>query len=183
MSRRAGWAARSGAASTTIAATCRFRPAKLGRMIEVRGLVYDYPAHRALHGVSFDVRPGAVLALVGPNGAGKSTLLRCVAALDNPTEGRITGAALDPQADPGAVHALLGYLPDFFGLYDDLSVGRALTYAARSRGVANETAAGAVAKAAARVGLTDRLQARAGELSRGLKQRLAIGQTIVHSPK
>ena len=152
-------------------------------MIEVRDLVYDYPAQRALAQVSFDVRPGAVLALVGPNGAGKSTLLRCVAALDAPTEGRITVAGLDTQADPRAVHALLGYLPDFFGLYDDLSVERALTYAARSRGVAQEATAAAVAKAAARVGLTDRLQARAGELSRGLRQRLAIGQTIVHSPK
>lgn len=152
-------------------------------MIEVRDLVYDYPAHRALNRVSFDVRPGAVLALVGPNGAGKSTLMRCVAALDNPTEGRIAVAGLDTQADPRAVHALLGYLPDFFGLYDDLSVERALTYAARSRGVARDKAAGAVAMAASRVGLTDRLQARAGELSRGLKQRLAIGQTIVHSPK
>ena len=101
-------------------------------MIEVRDLVYDYPAQRALAQVSFDVRPGAVLALVGPNGAGKSTLLRCVAALDAPTEGRITVAGLNTQADPRAVHALLGYLPDFFGLYDDLSVERALTYAARS---------------------------------------------------
>lgn len=152
-------------------------------MIEVRDLVYDYPTQRALHGVSFDVRPGAVLALVGPNGAGKSTLLRCVAALDDPTEGRIAVAGLDTQANPRAVHALLGYLPDFFGLYEDLSVERALTYAARSRGVAAEHATAAVAKAAGRVGLTDRLQARAGELSRGLKQRLAIGQTIVHSPK
>jgi len=146
-------------------------------------VVYDYPSARALHGVSFDVQAGAVLALVGPNGAGKSTLMRCIAALDVPTEGTIRVAGLDVEADPRGVHAAIGYLPDFFGLYDELSVRRALTYAARSRGVSVADTPAAVEAAAARVQLTDRLEARAGELSRGLKQRLAIAQTIVHRPR
>jgi ABC-2 type transport system ATP-binding protein len=152
-------------------------------MIEVRDLIYDYPAQRALDRVSFTIRSGAVLALVGPNGAGKSTLLRCVAALDAPTEGQILVAGLDTREAPRGVHAALGYLPDFFGLYDDLSVERALVYAARSRGVTRQAAPPAAVKAAERVGLADRMQTRAGELSRGLRQRLAIGQTIVHSPR
>lgn len=152
-------------------------------MIEVSGVVYDYPTARALHGVSFSVERGAVLAMVGPNGAGKTTLLRCIAALDAPTEGRITVAGLDTQADPRGVHAALGYLPDFFGLYEELSVRRCLLYAARSRGVAEADAGRAAEAAASRVQLSDRLEARAGELSRGLRQRLAIAQTIVHQPK
>lgn len=152
-------------------------------MIEVSGVVYDYPSQRALHGISFNVDRGAVLALVGPNGAGKTTLLRCIAALDAPAEGRITVAGLDTQADPRGVHAALGYLPDFFGLYEELSVRRCLVYAACSRGVAEADAGRAAEAAAARVQLTDRLEARAGELSRGLRQRLAIAQTIVHQPK
>ncbi|MBR7617784.1 ABC transporter ATP-binding protein [Phenylobacterium sp. 20VBR1] len=152
-------------------------------MIEVEGVVYDYPAVRALHGVSFEVQAGAVLALVGPNGAGKSTLMRCIAALDVPTEGTIRVAGLDVEEDPRGVHAAIGYLPDFFGLYEELSVRKALTYAARSRGVPVSETAAAVEMAAARVQLTDRLEARAGELSRGLKQRLAIAQTIVHQPR
>ena len=155
----------------------------MSAMIEVREVVYDYPSARALHGVSFDVQAGAVLALVGPNGAGKSTLMRCIAALDVPTEGTIRVAGLDVEADPRGVHAAIGYLPDFFGLYDELSVRRALTYAARSRGVTVRETAAAVEMAAARVQLTDRLEVRAGELSRGLKQRLAIAQTIVHQPR
>ena len=104
-------------------------------MIEVAGVVYDYPAARALHGVGFSVEAGSVLAMVGPNGAGKTTLLRCMAALDSPTEGKIRIAGLDTQDDPRGVHEAIGYLPDFFGLYDDLTVRRALTYAARSRGM------------------------------------------------
>ena len=155
----------------------------MSAMIEVSGVVYDYPAARALHGVSFEVQAGAVLALVGPNGAGKSTLMRCIAALDAPTEGTIRVAGLDVEADPRGVHAAIGYLPDFFGLYEELSVRKALTYAARSRGVGVAETPAAVEMAAARVQLTDRLEARAGELSRGLKQRLAIAQTIVHQPR
>ena len=151
-------------------------------MIVVRDVVYDYPASRALQGVSFDVEAGTVLALVGPNGAGKTTLMRCVAALDGPLEGTISVAGLDTQEDPRGVHAAIGYLPDFFGLYDELSVRRALTYAARSRSVSEADTPRAVEQAAAREQLTDRLDARAGELSRGLRQRLAIAQTIVHQP-
>ncbi len=152
-------------------------------MIEVTDLIYDYPAARAVHGISFSVRPGAVLAMVGPNGAGKTTLLRCMAALDTPTSGRIRIAGLDTQEDPRGVHALLGYLPDFFGLYDELSVRRSLIYAARSRGVPAARAGAAAEAAARRVDLHDRLETRAGELSRGLRQRLAIACTLVHGPR
>jgi ABC-2 type transport system ATP-binding protein len=152
-------------------------------MIEVQDVIYDYPAARAVHGVSFTVRQGAVLAMVGPNGAGKTTLLRCMAALDAPTAGRIRIAGLDTQDDPRGVHAALGYLPDFFGLYDELSVHRSLIYAARSRGVPAGQAEAAALAAAKRVDLSDRLETRAGELSRGLRQRLAIGCTLVHNPR
>ena len=154
-----------------------------GAMIEVRDLVYDYPSLRALHRVSFDIEAGTVLALVGPNGAGKSTLMRCIAAMDTPTEGAVRVAGIDTQQDPRAVHAAIGYLPDFVGLYDELSIRRSLIYAARSRGVAQGQVDEAVARAAARVQLDDRLDQRAGELSRGLRQRLAIAQTIVHQPR
>ena len=152
-------------------------------MIDVENLVYDYPSGRALHGLGFVVRQGAVLALVGPNGAGKSTLMRCISALDPPTEGQVTVLGLDTRTHPREVHAALGYLPDVFGLYEALSVRRALTYAARSKGVEPRHVEAAVAQAAAHVGLSDRMEALAGTLSRGLRQRLAIAQTIVHRPR
>jgi len=152
-------------------------------MIEIRDLVYEYPSVRALKGVSLHVAPQTITALVGPNGAGKTTLLRCLAALEPPYSGSVTIDGLDTKLAPREIHARLGYLPDFYGLYDALSVRRVLNYAARSRGIAPALVAGAVEKAAGRVGLIDRLEAKAGELSRGLRQRLAIAQAIVHEPR
>jgi ABC-2 type transport system ATP-binding protein len=152
-------------------------------MIEVRDLVYEYPAKRALEGVSLTVSPQTIVALVGPNGAGKTTLLRCLAALEPPYSGFVTIDNLDTRERPREIHTRLGYLPDFYGLYDELTVRRCLTYAAWSHGIAMAGVAEAVAKAAERVGLSDRLESKAGELSRGLRQRLGIGQAIVHEPK
>jgi ABC-2 type transport system ATP-binding protein len=152
-------------------------------MIEVRDLVYEYPNKRALHGVNLSVRPQTIVALAGPNGAGKTTLMRCMAALEMPYAGSASIDGLDTTASPREVHARLGYLPDFFGLYDDLSLKRCLIYAARSHGFSQSAAEEAAVKAAARVGVLDRLETLAAELSRGLRQRLAIGQAIVHEPK
>lgn len=152
-------------------------------MIEISDLVYEYPSGRALFGVSLTVEDGGITALVGPNGAGKTTLLRCMAALESPYAGRVLIDGLDTQIHPRAVHARLGYLPDFFGLYDALPVERCLTYAARAHGIARDAAGEAAERAAAKVGLSDRMAQPAGALSRGLRQRLAIAQALVHAPK
>ena len=152
-------------------------------MIRISGLVFEYPGHRALHGVSLTVEAGAITALVGPNGAGKTTLLRCMAALETPYAGQVTIDGLDTREAPRAIHTRLGYLPDFFGLYDALSVRRCLHYAARAHGITVQDAAGAAEAAAARVGIAHRMDQAAGALSRGLRQRLAIAQAIVHQPK
>ena len=152
-------------------------------MIEVRSLVFDYPGTRALNGVSFAVESGSITALVGPNGAGKTTLLRCLAALEEPLSGEIRIDGIDILANPRECHRRAGYLSDFFGLYDELTVQQCLLHAAAARGVEEEEMAAAVALAAGRLGIGDRLTARAGTLSRGLRQRLAIAQAIIHRPK
>ncbi|MEM1140222.1 MAG: ABC transporter ATP-binding protein [Pseudomonadota bacterium] len=151
-------------------------------MIEIEGLTFDYPTKRALFDVSLRIEEGSITALVGPNGAGKTTLMRCIAALSTFDRGRVVVAGRDVRRQPREVHEVLGFLPDFFGLYDDLSVERCLTYAARSRGIGQGVVKDAVAKAAASVGLEDRLGEPAGHLSRGLRQRLGIAQAIVHEP-
>ncbi|HKD47366.1 MAG TPA: ABC transporter ATP-binding protein [Rhizomicrobium sp.] len=152
-------------------------------MIKIRNLVFEYPTARALDGVNLDVAPGAITALVGPNGAGKTTLLRLMAALETPYAGCITIGGLDTRLEPRAVHQRLGYLPDFFGLYDGLSVRRCLIFAARAHGLSSGQVNKAVMDAAQNVGLAGRLDQSAGTLSRGLRQRLAIAQALVHRPR
>ena len=152
-------------------------------MIDVDSLIYEYPAKRALDGVTLGVRAQTITAFVGPNGAGKTTLLRCLAALDTPYSGTVRIGGLDTREAPRQIHAQLGYLPDFFGLYDPLSVRRCLIFSARSHALAAGEASAAAERTAEQVGLSDRLDVPAAELSRGLRQRLAIGQAIVHTPK
>jgi ABC-2 type transport system ATP-binding protein len=152
-------------------------------IIEVIGLTFDYPGFRALERVSLSIAPGTVTALVGPNGAGKTTLLRCIAALETPLCGSVRVAGLDVYESPREVHRLMGYLSDNFGLYSDLTVAQGLEYAARSQGLASAAVAQAVQTTAQRMGLTDKLGNLASALSRGQRQRLAIGQAIIHSPQ
>jgi ABC-2 type transport system ATP-binding protein len=152
-------------------------------MIQVENLVFEYPGVRALDGVSFTVAPGSITALVGPNGAGKTTLLRCLAALDAPLSGRALIDGIDVQEEPRACHARVGYLSDFYGLYQTLTVRQCLTHVALSQRLSNQEAARAVEHTAAQVGLHDKLDIRAGELSRGQRQRVAIGQAIIHRPR
>ena len=152
-------------------------------MIDVEGLVVDYPGHRALHGVSLHIAAGTVTALVGPNGAGKSTLLRCIAGLDSPLAGTVQVAGIDVQEDSRRAHRHMGYLSDFFGLYESLSVAQCLQYAAESQGLTRAHAAQRVQEVAAQLALSDKLGNAARALSRGQRQRVAIGQAIIHQPQ
>jgi ABC-2 type transport system ATP-binding protein len=151
-------------------------------MIRVEHLIFDYPGHRALSDVSFQIAPGTITALVGPNGAGKSTLMRVCSGLERPFAGRVRLQDIDVHENPREAHERMGYLPDFFGLYDDMTVRQCLEYRAAAQGVSKEKQCDAVDLAAGRMGLTDRLNQRAGELSRGLRQRLAIAQATIHNP-
>jgi ABC-2 type transport system ATP-binding protein len=151
-------------------------------MIRFDNLVFDYPGYRALHSVSARIEPGSITALVGPNGAGKTTLMRCLAALESPFSGAIFTDDIDVIAEPRRARARLGFLQDMFGLYDELSARRCLHYAAATRGVREAEIASRIEAVAARVGIAALLDHQAGALSRGQRQRLAIGQTIIHSP-
>ena len=151
--------------------------------IAVSNLLFEYPGVRALEDVSFEVAAGSVTALVGPNGAGKTTLLRCLAGLEQPLLGSIEVAGIDVLEEPRAVHRKIGYLSDFYGLYDALTVRQCFAYAAASHGVKDENVEAAVGRTAGRLGLADLVARRAMELSRGQRQRVAIGQALIHDPQ
>ena len=151
--------------------------------IEVSGLLFEYPGVRALDDVSFSVAESSVTALVGPNGAGKTTLLRCLAGLEEPLLGSINVAGVDVLEEPRAVNRRIGYLSDFYGLYDALTVRQCFAHAAASHGVADGALEAAVVRTAERLGLGGLLARRAAELSRGQRQRVAIGQALIHDPQ
>jgi ABC-2 type transport system ATP-binding protein len=152
-------------------------------MIAVHGLAFDYPGCRALDDVTFRLEAETITALVGPNGAGKTTLLRCLAGLDTPAAGAVTVAGLDVLNEPRLSHRRMGFLADSFGLYDDLTVEQCLLHRAAALGLAVGARPAAVGRAAERLAIVDRLRQPVGTLSRGLRQRLAIAETIVHHPQ
>jgi ABC-2 type transport system ATP-binding protein len=150
--------------------------------VEVSGLTYEYPGIRALDNVSFSLKPGAITALVGPNGAGKTTLMRCLSALDSPLSGTITINGEDVSENPRAIRRQTGYLSDFFGLYDELSIYRCLLFIAWSRALTGSEAEEAVERVIKLCGLEKYRNHPAGGLSRGWRQRLGIAQAVIHRP-
>ena len=151
-------------------------------MHDVQNLIFEYPGQRALDDVSFSIERDSVTALVGPNGAGKTTLLRCLCGLERPLSGSIVVDGIDVIEQPRRSHERIGYLSDFFGLYDDLSIRQCLQYAAEANGKINGLNK-SITQTAEQLHLTDRMEQRVGELSRGLRQRVAIGQAMIHNPR
>lgn len=152
-------------------------------MITVRNLVFDYMTKRALHGLSFEIDQGSITALIGPNGAGKTTLMRCLAGLVKPFSGEIQLDHIDVSEESRNAHRYISYLSDVFGLYDDLTAEQCLRYAALAYEIKEADIPDAIKKTAEKLQLTEHLDKYAGTLSRGLRQKLAIAQVIIHSPR
>ena len=151
-------------------------------MIAVEQLTKVYGRRTALDAVSFEVPKGEIFGFVGPNGAGKTTTLRILAALMEPTTGRAFVDGADVTRQPDRVHERLGYMPDFFGVYDQLTAAEYLDFyaacyrqpKARRKKIADDLLE--------LVGLTDRRDQAVDTLSRGLKQRLCLARALVHDP-
>ena len=152
-------------------------------LIQVTDLIFEYPGFRALNKISFTIEKGSITALVGPNGAGKTTLMRCLAALEQPLSGSIEVDGIDVLEYPRQCHRKLGYLSDFFGLYDRLTVRQILRFIAGAQGIPASDWEQAVERVSRQLQIHDRLEAKPNELSRGLRQRVAIAQAIIHQPQ
>ena len=152
-------------------------------LIQVSSLIFEYTGFRALNNVSFTIPSGSITALVGPNGAGKTTLLRCLSALEQPLNGSIIIDDIDVLEHPRLCHRKVGYLSDFFGLYERLTVRQCLHFVARAQGITPDACPEAIARVSRQLNIDDRLDVTPAELSRGLRQRVAIAQAIIHQPK
>ena len=150
-------------------------------MILVDGLHKLYGDFPAVQGLSFSVAAGEVLGLVGPNGAGKTTTIRSIAGIIIPTSGRIEVAGHDLKADPVAAKGSLAFIPDEPHLFDYLTVEEHLRFVARLYRLGDVSAR--LPGLLAELDLSDKRHALPGELSRGMKQKLAIACGLLHDPK
>jgi len=135
----------------------------------------------AVCGLSFEVLPGQVVGLVGPNGAGKTTTLRALCGLIPPTQGTLAIAGYDVQREPLQVKRRVAYVPDDPQLFDDLTVGQHLDFFTSVYGVTKAESRGR--KLLDTFGLTEKIDARAGSLSRGMRQKLAVCCAYLFSPQ
>ena len=153
-------------------------------MIRVRKLVKIYPGPvTALQGIDLDIPPG-MFGLLGPNGAGKSTFMKILAGLLEPSSGEVSVAGIDVTTDPMAVREQLGYLPQEFGFYPNLTGEKMLDYLLRMKGV--EAPGGRkklVASLLDRVNLSFAAKRKVKGYSGGMRQRLGIAQAIAGDPR
>lgn len=152
-----------------------------GAMIRVEDFHKAYGQTVAVAGLSFELRPGQILGLLGPNGAGKTTTLRALCGIIPPTRGRVTVSGHDVVADPVAAKQKLAFVPDDPRLFDALTVWEHLEFVAAAYRVAPwDEAAGRLLQ---RFELVEKRDTPAGELSRGMRQKVAICCAYLYAPK
>ncbi len=150
-------------------------------MIQVEGLCKSYGDFPAVRDLSFSVAAGEILGLVGHNGAGKTTTIRSITGIIVPTSGRIQIAGHDLAKEPLAAKAAIAFIPDEPHLFDYLTVEEHLHFVARLYRVLN--AVDRIPLLLEELGLSDKRRALPGELSRGMKQKLAIACGLLHEPQ
>ncbi|CAD5910648.1 Linearmycin resistance ATP-binding protein LnrL [Planktothrix rubescens] len=152
--------------------------------IETRGLTKRFERHLAVNDLDLQIPMGEVYGLIGPNGAGKTTLLRMLATIEEPTKGEIyiNGEFVSQDHTNAKIKQRLGYLPDDFPLYDDLTVWDYLDYFARLYYLRKPRRNQRIYEVLEIVQLTQKRNRLISTLSRGMKQRLSLGRTIIHEP-
>ena len=152
--------------------------------IETRGLTKQFDRHIAVNDIDLQVAAGEVCGLIGPNGAGKTTLLRMLAAAEEPTTGEIyiNGDRLQRDQSHPILKQRIGFLPDDFPLYDDLTVWDYLDYFARLYNIQQSHRRSRINSVLELVQLTNKRNSLISTLSRGMKQRLSLARTIIHEP-
>ncbi|QDS99380.1 putative ABC transporter ATP-binding protein YxlF [Adhaeretor mobilis] len=151
-------------------------------LIEVRGLHRYFGKTKAVQDMSFKVFPGEVFGYIGPNGAGKTTSMRILATLDEPTYGNAFVDGFSVVDDPDRVRRRLGFMPDYFGAYQNVNVYEYLDFFARSYGLRGAQRTGAIHYVMDFTQLDKLADKPIDGLSKGMKQRLCLGRTMIHDP-
>ncbi len=151
-------------------------------MIKIQNIYKRYRSVHALEDLSLEIPRGSVYGLIGPNGAGKTTLLRILGALIPPTAGQVWFDNEEVSQSPTAIQRKVGYMPDFFGVYSDLTSEEYLEFYAGIHGVSHRKRASIVTDLLELVDLTPKRDASVETLSRGMKQRLCLARALIHDP-
>jgi ABC-2 type transport system ATP-binding protein len=152
-------------------------------VITVTGLTKRFADVSAVDNLSFTVNSGEIFGLVGPDGAGKTTTLRMLAGVLEADEGSAVVAGFDVVSDPEPVKSHISYMPQRFGLYEDLTVEENIRFYADIFGVAAKERTERSARLLTASGMSEFRQRLAGNLSGGMKQKLALSCALIHTPK
>ncbi len=154
----------------------------MSAIVQARGLVKHYDRTLAVAGLDLDVAQGEIFGLVGPNGAGKTTTLRILATLLEPSAGDAHIAGESVRRNPNEVRRVIGFMPDVFGVYDDMKVWEYLDFFARCYGIPAARRRQMIGDLLELVDLGDKRDSYVQGLSRGMQQRLCLAHTLVHDP-
>ncbi len=152
-------------------------------IIEVENLTKSYGRRTAVDNISFSIESGSLFGFVGPNGAGKTSTIRVLTTLLQPTKGRALVDGHSVMDNPRAVRQILGYMPDFFGVYNDMTVWEYLDFFSACYEVPFDKRIVLINDLLALVDLAHRRDDFVDSLSRGMKQRLSLARALVHDPK
>lgn len=154
----------------------------MSTIVRVDGLVKRYDGLTAVDGLDLRVEAGEIFGLIGPNGAGKTTTLRILATLLEPTAGDAEIAGCSVRRNPAAVRRVVGFMPDVFGVYDDMKVWEYLDFFGRCYGLPGDRRRRMIGDLLELVDLAEKREAYVAELSRGMQQRLCLAHALVHDP-
>ncbi len=152
-------------------------------ILETKSLTKRYGKLTAVADLSLEVEQGAIYGFVGPNGAGKTTTMRMLTTLLQPTSGEAWVAGHSITRNPRGVRRVIGYMPDFFGVYDDMKVWEYLDFFAACYEIPEAQRAGLIGDLLELVDLSHRRDDQVDTLSRGMKQRLCLARTLAHDPQ
>ena len=152
-------------------------------MLEIKDLVKKYASFTAVDGLCLHVSEGSIFGFVGPNGAGKTTTMRIMAGLLPATSGSILMEDVDLTKNPRLLRSKIGYMPDFFGVYDNLKVTEYMDFYAGAYEIPYKDRPALIDDLLEIVDLSQKKDAYVDALSRGMKQRLCLARSLIHDPK
>ena len=152
-------------------------------MLKIKNLEKSYGKFKALDDLNLEIEKGEIFGFIGPNGAGKSTTMKIVTGLLSPDRGEVYVNGIDAIKNNKKIKDEIGYMPDFFGVYDNLKTWEYLEFFASIYGITGDTLKKLSKELLELVNLTDKYDSYVDGLSRGMKQRLCLARCLIHNPK